>query len=232
MNEKILILIAIVCLALFIMLFINGKYYNKILIKIGIKKSKPKRNWTALSWDSCLHKLDIKADVVFFGDSITRGSNFHEHFRHIKIVNLGCTEDTLCTMKERVSMVSAVNPEKVFVLGGINSLRDNNIDKSINEYDALLTALQNEVPYAEIFVESVLPISREKEATICKNFTIIEFNSRLKELAQKRNMEFLDIHKFYIKEGEINPELTSDGLHLRPEAYVHWEKELDIYLKQ
>lgn len=230
MNEKILILIAIVCLALFIMLFINGKYYNKILIKIGIKKSKPKRNWTALSWDSCLHKLDIKADVVFFGDSITRGSNFHEHFRHIKIVNLGCTEDTLCTMKERVSMVSAVNPEKVFVLGGINGLKDNNVDTCVKRYDLLLTSLQEEVPCAEIIVESVLPISKEKEARICMNSTIIEFNSRLKELAQKRNLKFLDIHKCYIKDGYINPDLTSDGIHLRPEAYVHWEKELETYL--
>ena len=47
------------------------------------------------SWNNCIKKLDMQADVVFFGDSHIAGGNFQKAFPDVKSINLGYIgEDT------------------------------------------------------------------------------------------------------------------------------------------
>lgn len=213
-----------------VLLFIKSGYLKKLLVKLGIKRESAKRNWAHFSWNSCIEKLELEADVVFFGDSITRGGDFHKYFRNYKIVNFGSTGDTLSGMMNRVSMIEAVSPKMVFFLGGINSLTDFNIENTFENYKKLIWSIKSAAPEAKIFIHSILPISKKKEKEVCTNKTVEIFNKKIHQFADENGITFIDLHKHYVFDGKMNPELTKDGIHLRPEAYSYWYEELVEHL--
>lgn len=230
MYAVIMTLATILSTSAFVVLFAKTGYLSKALFKLGWGEEKDRINWTAFSWESCLRKMESKADVVFFGDSIIRGGDFQKAFPNSKVINLGSSGDTLRGMLNRVSMVQAVSPDKVFFLGGINGLTNYNIERCVKQYDALIETLQSKVPYAQIYVHSVLPLSVEKEKHICKNETIVTFNREIQTIAERRGVSFIDLHALYVLDGKMNPEMTCDGLHLQPEAYTPWILLLERYL--
>ena len=225
--------IMLLVLAAFIIVFTRAGYHTKLLVRLGLQEPVAKTNHALLAWENCLTKLDYDADAVFFGDSITYESNFSAADPQYKIVNLGYSGDTLHGMISRVPMVQAVSPEKVFVLGGINGLNDSNIDQTAAQYEKLLNELHRALPDAEIYIQSVLPIAKEREVSltnICHNETIIAFNQRLQSIAEARNLTYIDIHALYYQNGQIDPSLTYDGLHLLSHAYQLWEDAVTPYL--
>lgn len=227
--------ITILCLVLLLgicLLLYRGNYLTKALVKLGIKEATSVPNWSTFSWINCLEKLDYDADMVFFGDSITRGSDFRAYFPDKRIVNLGCSGDTLSGMLSRLPMVKALSPKQIFILGGINGLTDRNIDKCILTYSRLLNQLRTDLPHAQIYVQSILPLSPQKEKSICKNETICTFNQKLHDLANELHLSFIDTHSLYVKDGCMDPSLTVDGIHLRPEAYGRWAELLRTHIDE
>lgn len=227
--------VALLLLAAFLVVFIHAGYHTKVLVKLGLQEPVVKTNHALLAWENCLNKMDYDADVVFFGDSITYESDFSAQHPQLKIVNLGYSGDTLSGMISRIPMVQAVSPEKVFILGGINGLTDANISQTAQQYESLLDQLQEALPDTEIYIQSVLPISKEKETSltnICHNETIVAFNKLLEEMAAQRGLVYIDIHSLYYLDGELDPQLTYDGLHLQQQAYEKWENAVKPYLDE
>lgn len=191
-------------------------------------------NYTAQSWEKSLKSMDYDCDIVFFGDSLTAGGDFARYFDQVKICNLGLSGDTLDGMKKRVSMIESVKPEKIFIMGGINSLLDNNVDMTVKSYSELLDMIRERIPSAKLYVQSVLPIGTKKESTwygggVCKNETIRTFNQKLRELAAEKGMEYIDLYPLYEKDGKLNPEYTKDGVHIS-EHYEPWMDALKKYI--
>lgn len=226
----IITVLAVCLLAALIFVTVRSGYGTKVLTKLGILTPEEEKNWTAVGWSNTLEKLDYDADIVFFGDSITRESDFRKYFPEKTIVNLGCPGDKLKGMPERVSAIAAVKPEKVFILAGINSLHDGNIEECIKEYRILLDALTAALPNAEVFLQSVLPIEPKWEDITCHNSVIVEFNRRLSALAEEYKMTYVDIYSAYVLDGQMNPALSRDGLHLKPAEYSHWAEVIAQYI--
>ena len=190
------------------------------------------QNKAILAWDNCLQKMDYDADVVFLGDSITRDSDFGKYFDEQRIVNLGLGSDTIMGMIDRIPMVVSVKPEKIFLMGGINGLNDDNIDDCAKSYSELLDKLHSALPDAEIIVQSVLPIAIKQETANknnCHNTSIEQFNARIEEIAAERCIDYIDLYSLYYLNGEMNPSLTRDGVHLHPEAYDLWANAIRSY---
>lgn len=209
-----------------------GGVIDKVLVKLGLKEYQASINWILESWKSSLDAMDYDADIVFFGDSITRGGQWTDAFPEENIVNLGISGDSIRGMTNRVDMVASVTPEKVFLLGGINSLTDRNCGDIIEQYRALLENFKAAIPDADLFVQSVLPISMEKEKDCADNDVIAAFNEELEKLASEYGATYIDIHGLYTLNGSMNPELTKDGIHLKPEAYNLWYETISAYVKQ
>ncbi len=174
--------------------------------------------------------MDVDADIVFFGDSITIGGAWADAFQDVNIVNLGISGDSIRGMTCRVDMIASVRPEKVFILGGINSLTDHNSKEILKQYKNMLEKVHESVPEAEIYVQSILPISVEKEKECADNTIIDAFNTELEKLAAEAGATYINIHDLYELDGSMNPELTKDGVHLKPEAYNIWYKALKGYV--
>lgn len=189
-------------------------------------------NYTLLSWKRSIQQLQLDADIVFFGDSITIGGDFQSRFDDYKIVNLGLSGDSVIGMSNRVDMIKNVKPEKVFIMGGINSLNNNNINDVIKQYEVLINRIQHEMPNTKIYIESVLPITKKQEERVVGNSTIVRFNKMLMELAEKKELIYIDLHSSYFRDGCLPDTLSKDGIHLKPEAYDIWFNAIEKYVKE
>ena len=174
----------------------------------------------------------FSCDAVFFGDSITADGNFDEFFPKLRIVNLGVYGDTLDDLLRRVPEVKAENPARIFLLGGINSLRDDNADLCLEQYAALLDALRRACPDSELIVQSVLPVGDDIVSFLgCSNETIRAFNAELEKLAGEKGCEYVDLWPAYEKDGAMDPALSRDGVHLNFNAYGPWAECLSPWLR-
>lgn len=207
--------------AAFATVFIHGGYPDKVLAKLGLRRNEVPVDW-ATGWCRCLEYSGVDADVVFFGDSITSGGDFSRFFPDISICNLGVPGDTLRGMAERGEMIAAVKPEKVFVMGGINSLTDSSYDRTLEEYRALLDRI-GEVTDAEVCVQGILPVSAKQEKRLfVRNSTISRFNLEIAMLAEERGYTYIDLYGVFLKDGEMDPACTKEGIHLNAKGYRTW----------
>ena len=173
---------------------------------------------------------DFACDAVFLGDSITCDGNFDELFPEYRIVNLGVYGDTIGDLRRRVPELKAENPERIFLLGGINSLRPDNVEDCLDQYARLLDELHGACPRAEIIVQSVLPVGAELDRGGQENDAVRRFNAALKTLAGERGCAWADLYALYEKDGALDPALTRDGIHLNFNAYGPWAELLSPFL--
>ena len=225
---------ALACLAAalaaaFAAVFIHGGYAGRALAKLGLRRSEVPVDWAA-GWERCLKYMDVDAEVAFFGDSITSGGDFNAMFPDRSVCNLGVPGDTVEGMTARVRMIAAVKPEKVFVLGGINSLCDSNFDAVLEEYRAMLDRI-GEVTDAEVYIQGILPVSVKQEKRLhVKNSTITRFNEKIAELAAEKGFHYIDLPGFFLTDGVMNPAYTKEGIHLTEEGYRVWADAITGYI--
>lgn len=212
---------------LFVALFIHDGYHRKIISRLSPKNEivfqSSHADRAVDGWHNCLNQLHVKADIAFFGDSITRRGNFADFFPDKTICNLGLGSDTLVGMADRVSMIDSISPNTLFIMGGINSLRDNTLHQSIREYDELLSRI-SDLNAIDVYLISVLPISANKAETLgISSETITSFNNSIFTLSAKYGFSYVDLYSLFTNdEGNIKPDLTTDGVHLTDKGYDLW----------
>ena len=219
----------------FFVLFFHDGYPQRIISRFSSKSDIPfvatHSDKAVDAWKNCLAQLHTKADIVFFGDSITRRGDFASSFQDKTVCNLGLGSDTITGMTDRVSMINVVFPETLFVMGGINSLRDSTLDHSVNEFGELLAKIKSECN-ADVFILSVLPISKEKASSIgCSISTIKSFNSAIETLTAEYGFTYIDLFSNLAdSDGHILPEFTTDGVHLTENGYVVFVDAVSPYI--
>ena len=187
----------------------------------GFTKEATERTNPAMRYD---------CDALFFGDSITCDGNFDELFPNLRVVNLGVYGNTLEDLLRRVPEVRAESPARIFLLGGINCLRPDNVELCLDQYRELLEALKAACPSAAICVESVLPVGAELDPYGEENEAVRAFNEGLKSLAEALGCGFADLWAVYERDGCLNPALTRDGLNLNFNAYAPWAETITPFL--
>jgi len=225
----ILLLICLLLTATLGILYVKKFTPQKLLSKVGIKVTDA-TDYSLMSWNSSLEQLVYDADVVFIGDSITRGANFQEYFPDKKIINLGRSGDTVSGISERSYVISHFTPEMIFIMGGVNSIKSNSIEDIISQYESMITKLKTESPNAEIFVQSVLPIQNKNQEGKLTNSNIVKLNEELQSMADRLGVTYIDVYSVYVLNGEMNPEYTVDGVHLKEEYKHLWLDLLSEYI--
>lgn len=136
-------------------------------------------------------------------------------------------------MDERVDMLYSVNPEKVFIMGGINGITKVTVDPYVARYEKIINEIQDNLPGTEIYIQSVLPVSVEKGKQYnIDNDTVRHFNTELERLAVENGCVYIDLFSLYEADGVMNPELTKDGIHLKEEAYLYWVETIKPYIEE
>lgn len=225
-----IVLLAMVCYALYYVVFIKTDFSKHMIAVLTHEPYVPQRNDDCCidSWNNCIRKLEIQVDVVFFGDSHTAGGNFQNAFPNVKTINLGYIGEDTKGMLRRVEAVAAVQPKKIFLMAGINGLKQQSLLDFEFWYAALVDSIHTAVPQAALYVESILPVTAS--SNYCDNIKIREANDIIKNIAAVRQLIYIDLHKAYAVCGVLPEEMSYDGLHLTSEAYNIWYNMIRKYI--
>lgn len=175
----------------------------------------------------------IKKSIVFLGNSITEVGEWSEVLPGKPVVNRGISGDNSYGVYARLDQVLAIQPTKVFLLIGVNDVkRGTSIDAIVNNYDRIAAKIKARAPRTKLYFQSILPVTEPILANIYVKITnakIKALNERMKVIAARYNCPYIDLHPFFEDaNGQLKRELTTDGLHLKPAAYILWAN----YLKQ
>ena len=120
---------------------------------------------------------------------------------------------------------------KILVMIGINEMGTGTVDSFMRAYEEMVRHLQELQPDAIIFLHGIMYVKQEKSETdpIFNNPNIQERNDRIAQLADNKNIFYLDVNEVVTDEtGNLNPEYTYDEVHLLGKWYVLWTD----YLKE
>lgn len=168
-----------------------------------------------------------KGGIVFLGNSITERGPWWELLPGETVLNRGIGGDNTFGVLARLEGIANAAPRKIFLLIGINDLsRGLPIPVILNNYERILNFLQTRCPQTKIGVQSVLPLNEAvTKADYLKNKkdSILLLNKGIKKIAEAHKLTYLNLHPLFADEkGDLRKELTDDGIHLRPQAYVMW----------
>jgi len=166
--------------------------------------------------------------IIMVGDSITATGKWKEYFPTENIENFGIPGDDSYGVLNRLDVVIAKKPSKIFLLIGINDLNKSCSDgQVIDNYNLILWKLKQKLPHTEVYVQSVLPTNGK----IRNNEDIKRLNVEIKRITTLSKNTYMDMYaKFLGTDGNIKPEYVTDGLHLNEAGYIVWVRELSTFL--
>lgn len=176
-------------------------------------------------------------DIVFLGNSITDGGEFHELFGMDNIKNRGIRSDIITGVEKRLGQVTGGKPRKIFLLIGINDVsHGHSVDRLAARYENLVKRIREESPETELYLQSVMPINngfKRYKNLIGKEKTIKAFNSHIREIADRHGARYVDLWPFLTdSRGNLNREFTNDGLHLNGRGYRVWTNGIKDLVKE
>ena len=174
-----------------------------------------------------------KKAVVYLGNSITERGMWHELLPGKVVMNRGIGGDNTFGVLARISPIIASKPSKLFLMIGINDIgRGLPIAVIADNYEKIVKRFRLESPKTKLYLQSVLPMNDDiLTAAYLKNkgHLIVELNQSIKAIATKYHINYVNLNEvFNDGKNNLKPELTTDGIHINPEAYVRWVN----YLKQ
>lgn len=179
----------------------------------------------------------VKGAVVMLGNSLTEQGLWYELFPDTKILNRGIGGDNIRGMTERLPAILANEPSKLFIMAGINNIlfRDSKPEDLEAEIVAMIDLIKSQSPSTEVYIQSLLPVNeamtRGIENIAQKKQHVREFNQTLEKMSKQHDLVFIDLFGFFAdKDGSLKEYLTTDGIHLRPDAYRIWAEVLREYI--
>lgn len=183
------------------------------------------------AWTNSLRQINAKADIVFFGDSLTYYGEFASIIEDRKICNLGLRGDTLSGLKERIEQIVLLNPEIVFLMSGINDLSDHDEEGFEKKYLEIVNSILLRCPRVKLVLQSMLPVNDKSFCISCKHEQILAYNRIVRKIAFNYNLQYADLFSMYEHDGLLPYEDTVDGIHLKGEAYQKWYNYIQKFLR-
>ena len=116
--------------------------------------------------------------------------------------------------------------DKYFLMFGLNELGWSYESVFIDDYRTLIETLQKDEPDAEIYVQSLTPVSQsrsDKNLYGVTNDRIILYNDLLRDLCEELDVPFVDISAAVIgPDGTLPEQAAADGVHLNYEYCGAW----------
>jgi lysophospholipase L1-like esterase len=180
---------------------------------------RPARHWFA-------ETPSQPGSLVFLGDSITAEGPWGELV--CGVLNRGVHGDTAHGVLRRAEEVLQRRPATIVLMIGVNDVLNGSSATSVAEHvEHFLELARTTSPKTKVVLVSTLPVHEERIDTPGANAQIRALNDVLRRAALAAGQPFVDLHAEFADEvGNLRAELTSDGLHLSPLAYVKWRAAL------
>jgi len=162
---------------------------------------------------------------LFMGDSLIEFFNWQERFPGRKIFNCGIAGETAEGLLTRLPNIIArvQSPDLVMIMTGINNVAMEDYG-FLFTYGKIISRLRETYGQAAIVITSLLPVD-----LFFLGDAIPRVNMKLKDIAQKNKILYLDLYPLFIDENSraIPSCFEADGVHLSAEGYEVWARALE-----
>ena len=168
--------------------------------------------------------------TLFIGDSRTEGFRLYSGVNNAAYFCLkAMTIDDIVagkTIKMSGQNVSVYNLlenatyDKVIIAVGLNELGWNHIETFLQEYGQLISNVRQKQPDATIYVQAVLPVSKEKDASdpVHNNAKIYWYNTNIVQMAASNGAVYFNPAPAVVDaDGYLLEGASTDGIHLNSE---------------
>lgn len=174
-------------------------------------------------------------DAVFIGDSRTQGLiTATGLYNATAFTHQGLTVDT--AFKDliveidgqyytAIDALSRTQFNKVYIMLGINETGWIYSSKFIEGYGRIIDAVKAANPEAQIYVQEILPVSNSVSNShdYIKNSKIDEYNQLLQQLADEKQVYFVDTASAVAgADGSLPEDAAVDGIHLKNSYCQQW----------
>jgi len=168
------------------------------------------------------------ASVVMVGDSLTELADWSELLGR-PVLNRGISGDTTSGILKRIDTIASSCPRAIFLMAGSNDLFGDGLasSKVVENMAGILKAIRASCPDATVYLQSILPVSRESR----KGIDLLAVNARLASLADGNQVVFVELFSKFEQDGTLKPELTFDGVHLNGYGYQLWRDAIMPFLE-
>ena len=172
-------------------------------------------------------------DIVIVGGSLVSGCEWFELLENSK-VKKRTNGDNCATLTALVEQVAKAKPAQIVITAEYSGLKGD-----INEADILasvrksLDAVRTYSPESQVVLVGLSPINssyKGYEAYVGKEKQIREINAKLKKLAGKYGVAWIDLFPQLAKKNQLAPIYTNDGFHLMGVGYLKWRNLLFKYI--
>ena len=170
---------------------------------------------------------DTTKTIIMFGNSITHQGKWEDILNRSDVVNWGIpgftTEQLSWTIKD---ILKQYKPAICFIEGGINDYTLGITTERIYQNQIIVMDSLAHNKIIPVYQTTLYQLHSEKI-----NRSIDALNFLMQKFCEERGYGFIDLRPVLAKDGDMIPELTTDGTHLKPEAYIPWGKEIEKFLK-
>ena len=127
---------------------------------------------------------------------------------------------------ERLTLAQALEGGdygKVYLMLGFNEATWMSEDSFYREYAALIDQLRQLLPDAQLYLQTILPVTAYRSSTQNPDNDLLARRSELlRKLAREKRVYLLDAHAALAPDGALPSELSQDGLYLSPAGNQKW----------
>ena len=162
---------------------------------------------------------------LFIGDSLIEFFNWQDRFPDREVFNYGIAGETaeglLARLPNILDRVQA--PDLVMIMTGINNVAMEDYG-FLFTYEKIITRLKEAYGQTTIAMVSLLPVD-----LFFLGDAIPLVNERLKDIAQKNAILYLDLYPLFLDENSrtITSYFEADGVHLSSQGYEVWSRTLE-----
>ncbi|MFW3343320.1 GDSL-type esterase/lipase family protein [Aliarcobacter butzleri] len=168
-----------------------------------------------------------KYEIVMIGDSITDGAEWYELLNIDNIQNRGISGDTTDGVLLRLDSINQ-SIRKAFIMIGINDIAYKSIDEIYNNYVKIIDTLEKKG--IRIYIQSILYVGENYSNSKSINSKVDKLNKKLEELANNKDLTFINLNKILAPNGYLDNKYTNDNIHLNGEAYLLWSEEIKDFI--
>ena len=172
-----------------------------------------------------------KGKIIFLGNSITEGGQWHQLTDNKSRINRGIGGDVTFGILNRLDEIISHQPSKIFILIGVNDIGKDFPDVVIiNNYKKIIQLLKVKLPSTKVYIQSILPVNPlypKFPQHYDKGDHVLSVNKLLRELAIAEGVTFINLYPLFLNQaGHLDAKYTTDGLHLNAEGYKVWNEHL------
>ncbi len=215
--RKFFLSLAGICIIILVLLFsvdyVKNLYYNNKTNQDVSKKEKKDDTTTSL----------IDHNYLFVGDIHTKKfdfSSFDMDYHYVSSGKDGLTSRNL--LDEMKEYIYDYNPSIIFLEVGLYDMNDDvSLDDYASNLEEIILLIQKNRPYAKIYIESIYPLPGDSSYfdDSVKNDKIIEWNEKIKNICEEKNVSYLDVYSMIEKDGSLDMDYVEEDIFLNKEGY-------------